>query len=79
MWQRQNTWIHYVKNIIAADIASAIFLASYIRRCHMSKSYVACLEVADLQTYKLIKRKDKVRAALGAKAGTPFVFVLGKN
>lgn len=79
MWQRQNTWIHYVKNIIAADIASAIFLASFMRRSYMNKSYIASLEVADLQRYKLIKKKEKVRAALNDNASTPFVFFIGKN
>jgi hypothetical protein len=79
MWQRQNTWIHYVKNIIAADITSAILLASFLRRSNMNKSYVAYLEVIDLQRYKVITKKNKVRAALNEATNTPFIFFVGKN
>lgn len=79
MWQEENIWIHYVKNIIAADVSSAIFLASYLRRSNMNKSYVAHLEVIDLQKYKVIKKKNKVRAALNDAMNTPFIFFVGKN
>ena len=79
MWQGENIWIHYVKNIIAADVSSAIFLASYLRRSNMNKSYVAHLEVIDLQKYKVIKKKNKVRAALNEAMNTPFIFFVGKN
>ncbi len=79
MWQGQNTWIHYVKNIIAADISSAIFLASFLRRSNMNKSYLTHLEVIDLQRYKLITKTNKVRAALNESASTPFIFFVGKN
>ncbi|PQJ11491.1 hypothetical protein CJD36_006730 [Flavipsychrobacter stenotrophus] len=79
MWERQNTWIHYVKNIIAADISSAIFLASFLRRSNMNKSYIAHLEAIDLQRYKAISKQNKVRAALNEAASTPFIFFVGKN
>lgn len=79
MWQGQNTWIHYVKNIIAADLSSAVFLASYLRRANMNKSYIAHLEAIDLQRYKVIRKTNKVRAALNESANTPFIFFIGKN
>lgn len=80
MWQEEkNIWIHYVKNIIAADMTSAIFLASFLRRSNMNKSYVAHLEVIDLQKYKVIKKKNMVRAAISEAIGTPFIFFVGKN
>lgn len=79
MWQGQNTWIHYVKNIIAADISSAIFLASFLRRSNMNKSYIAHLEAIDLQRYKVLTKKNKVRAALSEATNTPFIFFVGKN
>ena len=79
MWHENNTWLHYVKNIIAADISSAIFLASYLRHCNSSKNYAASLEIIDLQKYKVIKKEAKVRVALRERVNIPFVFVVGKN
>ncbi len=79
MWQGENIWLKYVKNIIAADMSSAIFLASFLRRSNMNKSYVASLEVIDLQKYKVIKKKNKVRAAINDAVNTPFIFFVGKN
>jgi hypothetical protein len=78
MW-RDNTWLHYVKNIMAADVSSAIFLASYIRHSRTSKNYASALEVIDLQKYKVIRQDSKVRIALRERAHIPFVFVVGKN
>ncbi len=77
--QRENTWLKYVKGIIAADVTSAVFLASYMRRLNMNKSYVSALEVIDLQKYKVIKKANKVRASLNVDKKTPFVFFVGKN
>ena len=79
MWQRNNVWLHYVKNIIAADVSSAVFLASYLRYCGMTRNYVSSLEVIDLQKYKVIKQQAKVRIALRDRVKIPFVFVVGKN
>ena len=79
MWHENNTWLHYVKNIIAADVSSAIFLASYMRRCNISKKYASSLEIIDLQKYKVITQDTKVRIALRERANIPFVFVVGKN
>ncbi len=79
MWQRNNEWLHYVKNIIAADMHSAVFLASYLRYSGISKDYASSLEVIDLQKYKLIRQAGKVRIALRDRMHLPFVFVIGKN
>ena len=79
MWRENNLWLHYVKNIIAADVTSAVFLASYLRRSRISNKYASALEIIDLQKYKVIKQENKVRVALRERAGIPFVFVVCKN
>jgi hypothetical protein len=80
MWKGQDkTWLHYVKDIIAADVYSAVFLASYLRQVAITKSYVPALEVIDLQKYKVIKETKKVSQALRERMSVPFVFVVGKN
>ena len=79
MWKGNNVWLHYVKNIIAADVSSAVFLASYLRYTGINKDYASSLEVVDLQKYKVIKKTAKVRQALRDRVNVPFVFVVGKN
>ena len=79
MWRENNLWLHYVKNIIAADVTSAVFLASYLRHSRMSKNYASSLEIIDLQKYKVITQENKVRIALRERTNIPFVFVVGKN
>ena len=79
MWRDNNIWLHYAKNIIAADPRSALFLASYVRLCMQNKEYASSLEVIDLQKYKVIKQHAKVRVALRERLSVPFVFVVGKN
>jgi len=79
MWRENKTWLHYIKNIIAADVSSAVFLAAYIRHCTISKNYTSSLEIIDLQKYKVIKQDAKVRIALRERINIPFVFVIGKN
>jgi hypothetical protein len=79
MWRGNHVWLHYVKNIIAADIHSAIFLASYLRYTGLTYDYASSLEIIDLQKYKIIKKTKKVRIALQERINLPFVFVIGKN
>jgi len=79
MWQGENAWLHYVKNIIAADIHSAVFLASYLRYTGISRDYASSLEVMDLNKYKVISKPSKVRDALRDRKNLPFVFIVGKN
>jgi hypothetical protein len=64
---------------MAADIPSAVFLASFLRHNSNSKNYISSLEIIDLQKYKIIKQDAKVRVALRERANIPFVFVVGKN
>jgi len=79
MWRGNNVWLHYVKNIIAADVPSAVFLASYLKYTGISKDYATALEVIDLQKYRVIKQTPKVKQALRDRIHIPFVFVVGKN
>jgi hypothetical protein len=79
MWNKNKAWLHYIKNIIAADVSSAVFLASYLNYLTNSRSYLSALEIMDLQKYKLIKDTNKVRASLRERSKVPFVFVICKN
>ena len=79
MWRKNKTWFHYVKNILSTDASSAVFLASYLQYLNISKNYTSSLEVIDIQKYKVIKKANKVRAALRDRMHLPFVFVVGKN
>ncbi len=79
MWNRQHIWLHYVKNIMAADMSSALFLAIFMRQNNMNKNHAASLEVIDLNRYKVIRQKNKVRIALNNAFNTPFIFFVGKN
>jgi hypothetical protein len=79
MWYGNKVWLHYVKNIIAADLSSAVFLASYLRHTSITKDYTASLEIIDLQKYKIITQPAKVRRSIKDRMHIPFVFVVGKN
>ena len=79
MWRQNKVWLHYVKNIIAADVPSAVFLASYLRYSVINKEYASYLEIIDLQKYKVIKQAPRVRVALRDRLHIPFVFIVGKN
>ena len=71
--------MQYLRNIIAADVPSAVFLANYIRKTTISRKYADALEVFDLQKYKVISKPAKVRVALRERSHIPFIFVSGKN
>ena len=80
MWSKQNkVWIHYRKDIIAADVITAMFLSAYLRKMMYNKSYASHLEVIDLQRYKVLKGHKKVKIALNERIALPFVFVHGIN
>ena len=79
MWSGNKVWLHYVKNIIAADVPSAVFLASYLRYSGVTQDYASYLEVIDLQEYKVIKKPVRVAKALRERMNLPFVFVVGKK
>jgi len=79
MWNRDRVWNRYVKNIVAVDKPSAIFLAAYIRRTDINKEYVSSVEIFDLQQYKVISKAAKVRGVLRDKLNKPFIFIACKN
>lgn len=80
MWSGQNkVWFHYVKDIIAADVVSAVFLSAYVRNMAISKSYIPAMEVIDLQKYKIIRQHKKVRQAIKDRLHMPFVFLSCMN
>ncbi len=80
MWSHQDkVWMHYLNDIIAADVASAVFLSTYMRHAVRGRTVPAYHEVADIQRYKLLRSPKKVSKALSNRAHMPFVFVLGKN
>ncbi len=79
MLSKDQKWLHYINNIIAADVYSAVFLGTYQRHMRLSKTYARHMEVMDLQKYTVISREHKVRQAIKERADIPFVFVVGKN
>ena len=80
MWSGQDkVWMHYLNDIIAADVASAVFLSTYMRLVMRGRQNAHFHEIADLQRYKLIRSVKKVRTALHTRTSIPFVFVLSKN
>jgi hypothetical protein len=76
---RNKTWMHYINDIIASDVYSAVFLASYMRHATLNRTYADSLEVVDLQKYKVLKQAAKVRQAIRERTDIPFVFIVGKN
>lgn len=79
MWQGDKLWIHYSKDIIAADVQDAILLKSFLRHNSIFRLYAQHLEIIDLQRYKVYKDAKKVRSQLSERASVPFVFIVGKN
>ena len=75
----KKVWMHYIKDIIASDVYSAVFLASYMRQSAIYHTYAPYLEVVDLQKYKIVKQPKKVKQAIRERKDIPFVFVIGKN
>jgi len=71
--------MHYLNDIIASDVYSAVFLSSWLRQKVMTRQYTNFLEVVDLQRYKLIRRNPAVRISIRNRGDMPFVFVVGKN
>ena len=64
---------------MATDLVSAVLLLGYLRFVAVKKPAGHCLEIVDLQRYKVIRKAAKVRQALKEKRGEPFVFVYGLN
>jgi hypothetical protein len=79
MWYKNRVWIHYIKNIVAADVASAVFLASYIKQVGEEKEYLSTIEIYDLQKYRVIRDSKKIQASIREKLNKPFIFIASKN
>lgn len=80
MWGRRNkVWLHYQRNILAADVYSAVFLSAYTRHAAIQRLHTWQMEVLDLQRYRLIRKPNKVHQAMKERANEPFVFIVGKN
>lgn len=81
MWHRKNkVWMHYLNDIIAADVSSAVFLAAYLRQLIWNCQEARYLEIVDLQQYRVLRQPTKVRAAIKRqRLQEPFVFAVGKN
>jgi hypothetical protein len=79
MWGQDKVWLHYRKDIMAADMNDASFLSAFLRNLTISRTYTQHLEVVDLQKYKVVKQAPKVHTALRERTSVPFVFVIGKN
>ncbi len=79
MWYRDRVWIHYVNDIIAADISAAVFLSSYIKRVNANREFASSLEVFDLQRYKVIRKSSLIKNALREKRNKPFIFFASLN
>jgi hypothetical protein len=76
MWHKDKEWLHFVKNSSAVEVASAFYLATYLKLRTGTGKYNRSFEIIDINRRKIKKclsnffynRKDK-----------PFVFVVGKN
>ena len=80
MWGRRNkVWVHYQRNILAADVYAAVFLSAYTRHAAIQKLHTWQMEVIDLQRYKLVTKPQKVNQAMKERSDEPFVFIVGKN
>jgi len=80
MWRGQDkVWMHYLNDIIASDLYSAVFLSSWLRQAVMTRAYTGFLEVIDLQKYKVVRKNPGVRISIRNRGDLPFVFVIGKN
>ena len=71
--------MHYIHDIIAGDLSSAVFLASFLRRTANNFSWAGAFEVADLPKYWHVTQSDRVYAAIKSRQDIPCVFILGKN
>jgi hypothetical protein len=79
MWSGSNkVWMHYLNDIIAADVASAVLLSSYMRQMR-GHGFASLHEVVDLQRYKMIRTPRKVSLAMQERLHLPFVFAINKN
>jgi len=68
------TWFHYVKDIIASDLTSAVLLTSYLRKALQYKTYVSALDVIEWNGHQMQPNTAPIRFE-----NMPPVLVFGKN
>lgn len=77
---KNKVWMHYVNDIVASDVGSAVFLSSFLRHQRLYKLYLQNFEAIDLHKYKVLKSAGKVRNAVQKMAqDVPFIFLISKN
>ena len=79
MWRKDKVWMHYLNDIISADVSTAVFLSSFMRHLARTGQHAQALEVMDVQRYRVVRKTAKVRSTLHSRLHVPFVFVVGKN
>lgn len=75
MWDNgDKVWENH-EGILATDLSTAKFLHNYLRYMRVSRSYANCMEVIDLQSYKIQRNIRKVKQAINEqKHLEPFIF-----
>ena len=80
MWRKKDkVWIHFRQGTVATDVRNALLLETFLRIVKRGKLLDHCVEIADVQRGRIIKKPLKVRQALKEKLDTPFVFAYCKN
>ncbi len=77
--REQKVWMHYLGDILAADLRSAVMLASFLKRNATDFGYVRVFEVIDVPRFKIHKDPFRIHTALRKRKDNPFVFVACKN
>ena len=77
--REQKVWMHYIGDIIAADLRSAVMLATFLRRSSGDYGHVRAFEVIDIQRRRLFHDPYKIHSALRHRKQDPFDFILCRN
>lgn len=80
MWfNNKHIWLHYAKDILAADEGSARFLQRYLYFANIYRAHFSVMEVIDLQKYKIVRHPRKVKQSVKERLHIPFVFLSCNN
>jgi len=79
-YRGEKIWLHFPQDIIASGGNEANYLAWFLRWTYVSRTYLRYIEVADLQRYRLVTRKNKIYSIIRrAASDQAFIFFLNKN
>lgn len=79
-YRDEKIWLHFPQDIIASGGNEASYLAWFLRWTYVSRTYLRCLEVIDLQRYRLVTRKNKIYSIIrDDRADQAFIFIVNKN